>query len=58
MSLETRLVAALAGKHRIERFLTEIRTTANLQHPHILPLHDSGAVDVTAHTRPRSDSVS
>ena len=25
-----------------ERFLAEIRTTANLQHPHILPLHDSG----------------
>lgn len=28
-----------------ERFLAEIRTTANLQHPHILPLHDSGEVD-------------
>jgi len=28
-----------------ERFLTEIRTTARLQHPHILPLLDSGAVD-------------
>ena len=26
-----------------ERFLAEITTTANLQHPHILPLHDSGA---------------
>jgi serine/threonine-protein kinase len=25
-----------------ERFLAEIKTTANLQHPHILPLHDSG----------------
>ena len=25
-----------------ERFLREIRTTANLQHPHILPLFDSG----------------
>ncbi len=25
-----------------ERFLTEIRTTARLQHPHILPLLDSG----------------
>ena len=32
------LAAALGA----ERFLTEIRTTANLQHPHILPLHDSG----------------
>ena len=28
-----------------ERFLAEIRTTANLQHRHILPLHDSGEVD-------------
>jgi serine/threonine-protein kinase len=25
-----------------ERFLREIRTAARLQHPHILPLHDSG----------------
>src|SRR6059058_2787568 len=25
-----------------ERFLTEIRTTARLQHPHIVPLLDSG----------------
>jgi tetratricopeptide (TPR) repeat protein/tRNA A-37 threonylcarbamoyl transferase component Bud32 len=25
-----------------ERFLQEIRVTANLQHPHILPLYDSG----------------
>jgi len=30
-----------------ERFLTEIRTTANLQHPHILALHDSGEADGT-----------
>jgi serine/threonine-protein kinase len=28
-----------------ERFLHEIKTTANLQHPHILPLHDSGEAD-------------
>jgi eukaryotic-like serine/threonine-protein kinase len=28
-----------------ERFLSEIRTTARLQHPHILPLLDSGAAD-------------
>ena len=26
-----------------ERFLAEIRTTARLQHPHILPLLDSGS---------------
>src|ERR1043166_3940447 len=32
-------VAALLGP---ERFLREIHTAANLQHPHILPLHDSG----------------
>ena len=35
------LGAALGG----ERFLSEIRTTARLQHPHILPLLDSGAAD-------------
>src|SRR5687767_16042412 len=28
-----------------ERFLNEIELTANLQHPHILPLFDSGAAD-------------
>jgi serine/threonine-protein kinase len=28
-----------------DRFLQEIKLTANLQHPHILPLHDSGQVD-------------
>lgn len=32
-------LAAVIGA---ERFLTEIKVTANLQHPHILPLHDSG----------------
>ena len=31
----------------VDRFLAEIKTTANLQHPHILPLHDSGAVNGT-----------
>jgi len=35
-------LAAVLGA---ERFLAEIRTTANLQHPHILALFDSGAVD-------------
>jgi serine/threonine protein kinase len=28
-----------------ERFLAEIKTTANLQHAHILPLFDSGEAD-------------
>ena len=35
-------LAAVIGA---ERFLQEIKTTANLQHPHILPLFDSGAAD-------------
>jgi serine/threonine protein kinase/Tol biopolymer transport system component len=29
----------------VERFLAEIRVTANLQHPNLLPLFDSGAAD-------------
>src|SRR5689334_16524648 len=39
--LHSDLGAALGG----ERFLSEIRTTARLQHPHILPLLDSGNAD-------------
>jgi eukaryotic-like serine/threonine-protein kinase len=39
--LKPELAAALGA----ERFLAEIRTTANLQHPHILPLFDSGEAD-------------
>ena len=35
-------LAAVVGA---DRFLTEIETTANLQHPHILPLFDSGEAD-------------
>jgi Tol biopolymer transport system component/tRNA A-37 threonylcarbamoyl transferase component Bud32 len=35
-------LAAVIGA---ERFLAEIKTTANLQHPHILALFDSGEVD-------------
>jgi len=35
-------LAAVIGA---DRFLAEIRTTANLQHPHILPLFDSGGAD-------------
>jgi serine/threonine-protein kinase len=39
--LRPELAAILGG----ERFLKEIRLTANLQHPHILGLHDSGEAD-------------
>jgi Tol biopolymer transport system component len=35
-------LAAIVGG---ERFLAEIKTTANLQHPNILPLFDSGEAD-------------
>ncbi len=37
--MNDRLAAALA-----DRFLLEIKTTANLRHPHIVPLYDSGEV--------------
>lgn len=39
--LKPELAAAVGA----ERFLAEIETTANLQHPHILPLFDSGEAD-------------
>jgi serine/threonine protein kinase len=39
--LRPELAAALGA----ERFLREITTTANLRHPHILPLYDSGDAD-------------
>jgi serine/threonine protein kinase/Tol biopolymer transport system component len=42
--LRPELAAVIGAK----RFLHEIETTANLQHPHILPLHDSGEVGGTA----------
>ena len=35
-------LAAVIGA---ERFLVEIKTTANLQHPNILALYDSGEAD-------------
>ena len=51
-------LAAVIGA---ERFLAEIRTTANLQHPHILPLFDSGhlllAADPTDPTVPTALTV-
>ena len=37
--LKPELGAVLGG----ERFLSEIKVTANLQHPNLLPLFDSGA---------------
>src|SRR5512139_2656397 len=37
----------LAQRVGVERFLREIETTAKLQHPHILPLFDSGKVEGT-----------
>jgi serine/threonine-protein kinase len=39
--LRPELASILGG----ERFLSEIKTTANLQHPHILSLFDSGEAD-------------
>ncbi|MGH7585217.1 MAG: protein kinase domain-containing protein [Gemmatimonadales bacterium] len=39
--LRPELAAVIGG----DRFLAEIKTTANLQHPHILPLFDSGEAD-------------
>ncbi|MEJ2202799.1 MAG: serine/threonine-protein kinase, partial [Gemmatimonadota bacterium] len=39
--LKPELAAVIGG----ERFVTEIRTTASLQHPNILPLFDSGEAD-------------
>ena len=37
----------LAMRVGVERFLREIETSAKLQHPHILPLFDSGRVEST-----------
>ncbi|HTI61888.1 MAG TPA: protein kinase [Gemmatimonadaceae bacterium] len=39
------LRAELAAVLGAERFVAEIKTTASLQHPHILPLFDSGEAD-------------
>ena len=36
----------LAAAVGAERFLEEIRVTASLQHPHILPLFDSGSAEI------------
>ncbi|MDH3292047.1 MAG: protein kinase [Gemmatimonadota bacterium] len=45
MTVPDRLASALGDRYTLERFLNEIKVTANLQHPHILPLHDSGEAD-------------
>ncbi|HJU74558.1 MAG TPA: serine/threonine-protein kinase, partial [Gemmatimonadaceae bacterium] len=39
------LLPELAARLGSERFIREIKVTANLQHPNILPLYDSGAVE-------------
>jgi formylglycine-generating enzyme required for sulfatase activity/tRNA A-37 threonylcarbamoyl transferase component Bud32/pimeloyl-ACP methyl ester carboxylesterase len=39
------LLPELAAVLGADRFINEIRVTANLQHPHILPLFDSGEAD-------------
>ena len=50
-NIAEQLHTALAGRYTIERelgaerFLSEIRTTARLQHPHRLSLFDSGDAD-------------
>jgi eukaryotic-like serine/threonine-protein kinase len=38
----------------VERFLSEIRVTANLQHPNLLPLFDSGEVATGTYSAPGS----
>ncbi|MDP9177505.1 MAG: serine/threonine protein kinase, partial [Gemmatimonadota bacterium] len=39
------LHSELAASLGADRFLREIKVAARLNHPHILPLHDSGALD-------------
>lgn len=52
-----RLVAIKLLRHELvtalgpERFLREIQVTAGLQHPHILPLLDSGTLEDVAGAR-------
>lgn len=35
----------LGGREGVERFLREIELAARLQHPHILPVFDSGVIE-------------
>ena len=39
------LRSELAASIGADRFLQEVKIAANLTHPHILPLHDSGEAD-------------
>src|SRR5437868_2736530 len=39
------LSSSMTSAMSTERFLREIRLVANLQHPNVLPLHDSGESD-------------
>lgn len=53
------VTANLASSLGAERFLHEIRTTASLNHPHILPLFESGTADgVVYFTMPHVDGES
>ena len=53
------VTADLASTLGAERFLHEIRTTASLNHPHILPLFESGTADgVVYFTMPYVDGES
>ncbi|MCG6955690.1 MAG: serine/threonine-protein kinase [Gemmatimonadetes bacterium] len=49
------LRAQLAAVIGAERFLREIDIAANLTHPHILPLFDSGRVTVAGDSRPGTE---
>ena len=42
----------LAASIGVDRFLREIKITANLRHPHILPLLDSGVAEEQPSARP------
>jgi serine/threonine protein kinase len=50
------LKPGLAAVLGADRFVREIKTTASLQHPHILPLFDSGQADGFLYGSPRAVS--